>query len=81
MTDPSNSVPLAVVIVIGLKDLHKIFSQTFVAMNKLIPLPKPYPFQSISSNKHTITPENVSYNKIIIQFPIPIVEGTPQAPE
>jgi hypothetical protein len=60
ISEPSNSVPFAVVRVIGEKVLHKIFSHTFVAMNKLIPLPNPYPLLSISSNIETMTPEKVN---------------------
>lgn len=41
--DPSNSVPDSVLIVIGLKVFHKIFSQTLQAINKEIPDPIPYP--------------------------------------
>jgi len=41
MTEPSNSVPCSLVIVIGEKDFHKMFSQMFVAINKDIPDPIP----------------------------------------
>ena len=41
ITAPSNSVDPADLIVIGLKAFQKIVSQTFVAMNKEIPEPKP----------------------------------------
>jgi hypothetical protein len=57
---PSNSVPDSVFIVIGLKALHKIFSQRFVAMNNDIPEPKPYPFYIISSSIMTIIPANTN---------------------
>ena len=58
--DPSNSVPDYDVIVNGDKHFHKIVSQMFVAMNKLIPLPNPCPFYNISSNNITMNPENVN---------------------
>jgi PhoPQ-activated pathogenicity-related protein len=41
MTAPSNCMPLAVPMVVGLNDFHTIVSQIFVAMNNEIALPKP----------------------------------------
>jgi hypothetical protein len=43
MTAPSNYVPPSVLIVIGDKAFQIMFSQMFVAINKLIPDPSPYP--------------------------------------
>lgn len=40
---PSNCVPEAVLMVVGEKDLQMIVSQIFVAMNREIPDPRPYP--------------------------------------
>jgi hypothetical protein len=44
MTAPSNSVPPSVLMVMGLKDFHRILSLTLVAMKREIPEPNPYPF-------------------------------------
>jgi hypothetical protein len=41
---PSNSVPYSVLMVIGEKLFHKMFSQMLVAIKREIPLPRPYPF-------------------------------------
>jgi hypothetical protein len=41
MSAPSNSVPLPVLIVIGLKDFQMIVSLTLVAIKSEIPDPKP----------------------------------------
>ena len=41
MIDPSNSIPLAVVMVIGENVFQTIFSQIFVAINNEIPEPSP----------------------------------------
>ena len=41
MTAPSNSVPYSVLIVIGEKLFHRIFSQMLVAMKSEIPDPNP----------------------------------------
>jgi len=44
MIDPSNSIPLSVLMVIGEKHFQIMVSQILVAMNKEIPDPRPYPF-------------------------------------
>lgn len=41
MTDPSNSVPASVLIVMGEKDLQKIFSHMLQAMKREMPFPMP----------------------------------------
>ena len=41
MMQPSNSVLCSFLIVIGLKLLHMMFSQMFVAMNREMPDPRP----------------------------------------
>jgi len=57
---PSNSVPYGVSIVIGENDFQRIFSQILVAINKEIPLPKPYPLLNSSSSIMTTTAANVN---------------------
>ena len=60
MIAPSNSVPLSLEIVMGENDFHRMFSLTFVAINREIPDPNPYPFYNISSSIVTMTPANVN---------------------
>jgi len=81
MIAPSNSVPCSVLIVIGEKDFHRIFSQMFVAMNKLIPEPNPYPFYSNSSKRMTITPAEHNWNKINKALKAPNSPKSPYIPE
>ena len=87
ITDPSNSVPDSVLMVIGENDLHKIFSQTLQAINKEIPDPIPYPsFQLLqftyksSSNKMQTIPAINNWHKIKVAFPNPKVLISPYYP-
>lgn len=81
MIEPSNSTPLELVIVIGLSDFHKMFSQTLVAINKDIPEPMPYPLFKRSSKRRTTIPEKVSWNRMMRPFPKPRSSTFPYAPD
>ena len=77
MTAPSNSGPLPVLIVVGLKAFQTILSQMFVAMKRLIPLPNPYPFCNSSSSRMTISPANINCTIKSTQIPAPRSLGAP----
>lgn len=77
ITDPSNSIPLSVLIVIGEKHFQIIVSQILVAINNEIPEPSPYPFYNNSSNMITTIPAKVNYKMIKSAFPAPILSISP----
>jgi hypothetical protein len=80
MTAPSNSVPAAVVMVVGLKALHNTLSHIFEAMNIEIPLPIPYPFCKNSSSIKTRIPAKTSYRIISTHLTVPISDTFPYIP-
>jgi len=77
---PSNSTPLAAVIVVGLIALHTIFSQILVAINNEIPDPSPYPFYKNSSSRITTNPANDSCTTISNDPMVPKVSKSPYIP-
>ena len=80
MTAPSNSGPLPVLIVVGENAFQMMDSQMFVAMNKEMPLPRPYPFWSNSSSKMTISPATTNWTTKSTQMPAPRSDGCPYSP-
>ena len=60
MTAPSNSAPRPVFTVVGLKAFQMMLSHWFVAMNREMPEPRPYPFVKSSSRQMTMMPAQKS---------------------
>ena len=71
ITAPSNSAPRPVLTVVGENAFQMMDSHWFVAMNSEMPLPRPYPFVSISSRQMTIMPAMKSCRMMRIAFPAP----------
>ena len=80
MTAPSNSGPRPVLMVVGENAFQIIDSQIFVAMNREIPLPNPYPFCSNSSSRITMRPATTNCTTSSTQTPAPKSEGNPYRP-
>ncbi len=73
MIEPSYSIPLSVLKVIGEKVFQTMLSQILMAMKREIPeFPRPYPLDNNSSNNKTIIPAKVNWMTIKIAFPAPI---------
>ena len=74
---PSNSEPRPMLTVVGENAFQTMDSQIFVAMKRLMPEPRPYPFWSSSSRRITMSAATMSWMIRRRQTPAPMSLGWP----